>query len=65
MGVCNDASVSDGADGDSGGVVDGSDRGFTDEGENEMITVGLVWLGLSIVCGLFIGRVLRWSYGHD
>ena len=65
MAVCNDASVSDGANGDSGVVVDGSDCYFDYEGENEMITVGLVWLGLSIVCGLFIGRVLRWSYGDD
>jgi len=63
--VCNDASVSDGANGDSCGIVDGSDRGFTDNGEKEMITVLLVWLALSVVCGLAFGKMCKWADGHD
>jgi len=63
--VCNDASVSDGANGDSCGIVDGSDRDFTDNGEKEMITVGLVWLALSVVCGLAFGKMCKWAEGHD
>ena len=65
MAVCNDASVSDGANGDSCGIVDGSDRGFTDNGEKEMITVLLVWLALSVVCGLAFGKMCKWAEGHD
>ena len=31
------------------------------KGKNEMITVGLVWLGLSIVCGLAFGKMCKLS----
>lgn len=65
MAVCNDASVSDGADGDSGCVTDGVDCYFTDNGEKEMITVLLVWLALSVVCGLAFGKMCKWADGHD
>ena len=65
MAVCNGASVFDGADGDSCGIVDGSDRGFTDNGGKEMITVLLVWLALSVVCGLAFGKMCKWAEGHD
>lgn len=65
MAVCNDASVSDGADGDSGGVADRGYRYFDYEGEKEMITVLLVWLALSVVCGLAFGKMCKWADGHD
>lgn len=65
MAVRNDASVSDAANGDSCGIVDGSDCYFTDNGEKEMITVLLVWLALSVVCGLAFGKMCKWADGHD
>jgi len=31
----------------------------------EMITVLLVWLALSVVCGLAFGKMCKWADGHD
>ena len=65
MAVCYSASVFNCADGDSCGIVDGGNRGFTDNGGKEMITVLLVWLALSVVCGLAFGKMCKWAEGHD